>query len=111
MPSKKSKKEVIEYDGRRGDCGSNGMWYSLAEATFHSAGSVEWWRSKLIDPVQHANGPKDRPVWMFERGDMYLGEWKEDGPKGYPVEHGYGITHYFKDEKDDKGFKGAKSRF
>lgn len=37
-------------------------------------------------------GRGDKPFWLFENGDMYLGEWRKR-PGGVLVEHGSGITY------------------
>jgi hypothetical protein len=90
-----------KFDDRRGRAGLGGWWISLDEARRRSIGHENWWtqqdRSGRRVPVQQydVKGPKSRPVWLFENGDMYLGEWIGRGTNGlaHPVEHGLGVTY------------------
>lgn len=71
----------------------------MEKAQKHSVGKEKWYSEKpnykgievpLKQTINHA--PVDKPVWFFENGDMYSGQWKEKGPKGHAVEHGFGIS-------------------
>jgi len=79
--------------------GINGWWIYEAEAKERTLGKEEWWKMngfagmtmalKQYDP----KGPKERPIWMWDNGSMYLGEWKQKDPKGYPLWHGFGAFY------------------
>mmetsp|Transcript_20251 Transcript_20251/g.21698 ORF Transcript_20251/g.21698 Transcript_20251/m.21698 type:complete len:391 (-) Transcript_20251:149-1321(-) len=88
-----------KYDGNRVQSGSGGNWLSLEEAVEYSIPKEKWWEetdptdSESIRSIQHdPKSPNGKPVWRFENGDMYLGQW---GPTigGCLVEHGRGITY------------------
>lgn len=81
-----------------------GRWISAEEAKELTVGKAEFWnaaeaeiKGRTVELKQHdPTGPRDKPVWLWEDGEkseMYLGEWKVDGPKGYPVMHGLGILY------------------
>lgn len=94
-------------DGHRGQAGLGGWWVSLQEAQERSVGNEKWWLSigkddKAIDPAsaplfKNASPTSSKPVWMYENGDMYLGDWEEttagDSDEEYLMEQGYGITY------------------
>lgn len=90
---------VFLKDERRGDNATRGTWLSLEEATERTPGNEEWWRQdlygKTVSVKQYdATGPRDKPIWMFEDGDMYLGQWKKCSDRHqYPVEQGFGVTY------------------
>ena len=106
---RKAKDEVPDRrkDGRRGPAGLGGWWVSLQEAQELSVGNEKWWLSvgkggAVIDPAKatsfkNASPSRSKPVWMYENGDMYIGDWKEttsdDSNEEYMMEHGYGITY------------------
>lgn len=94
-PKAKAKKSQ-KYDGRRGENGSLGCWRSLEDAKDLVDGKEDWWKADFIRAVQHTTDvPRHEPVWMFENGDMYFGEWKMDTSKGWAVEHGMGVSHFY----------------
>ena len=77
---------------------------TLKEAKERAKGE-EWWKADLhgkkVPVRQYAEGaPRDKPIWLFENDDMYLGEWK-NGKKN-PVEEGFGVTY----NDDPPKFKG-----
>ena len=87
-------------DGLRGRDGGIGWWISLEEAQERSIGNEKWFeknnfRGKQVPSIQHVrDAPEDKPVWLFQDGDMYLGEWRSMGPDaGFSVEHGFGIAY------------------
>lgn len=65
------------------------------------AGQERWWtkpdhHGRVVPVKQHVtthNAPKSLPIWLFANGDMYLGEWNEQGPRKHAVEHGFGISY------------------
>lgn len=104
-------KNNVKNEGNRGDNALKGWWIGLDEAKERGQGE-KWWknsgiRGETIPARQHdASGPKDRPIWLFENGDMYLGEWtmrkkprvetrSNKKFKAHPVEQGRGITYNF----------------
>lgn len=77
-------KKNIKFEGNRGDNAIKGRWIGLAEAQERAQGE-KWWKHSGIGgekiQVQQSNsadenGPNERPIWLFENGDMYLDEWK-----------------------------------
>ena len=80
---------------KSGHAGIAGTWITLQAAKDY-AGGVEWWNHVSCDgytipPTQcDESGPKEKPVWYFENGDMYLGGWTKEN--GHRKETGYGIT-------------------
>ena len=96
MPKKKLK--VIPHDDHRGYNGIGGWWISFKEAKEKCCGKEEWWKHQgyqglEITPAHCPQNPADKPVWLFENGDMYLGQWKYSRQHRWPVEHGLGITY------------------
>jgi hypothetical protein len=96
MPKKKSK--LVPYDDHRGYNGIGGWWISFKEAKEKCCGKEEWWKHQgykglEITPAHYPVSPADKPVWLFENGDMYLGQWKYSRQHRWPVEHGLGITY------------------
>mmetsp|Transcript_19936 Transcript_19936/g.35057 ORF Transcript_19936/g.35057 Transcript_19936/m.35057 type:complete len:416 (+) Transcript_19936:181-1428(+) len=96
MPPRKKKEH---FDGRRGPIGALGRWISLKEAT-ELAGGDEWWKQvdcegRTVFPHQYdPSGPKNKPVWLFDHGDMYLGEWKVNKrSNNKSLFHGFGIIY------------------
>jgi hypothetical protein len=93
MPKNKSK--LDPHDDHRGYNGLGGWWISFKEAKERCCGNEAWWTHKgyqglEITPAHYA---ADKPVWLFENGDMYLGQWRHSRQHGWPVEHGLGITY------------------
>ena len=84
-----------KFDGHHGVNALGGWWITLEEATKRANGE-EWWKNAGIHgftiPVQQydRSGPNEKPIWLFQNGDMYLGQWKM---QKWPVEDGYGITY------------------
>ena len=74
-------KKNVKNEGNRGDNALKGWWIGLDEAQERGQGE-KWWKHSGIggETIQvrqyDENGPNDRPIWLFENGDMYLGEWK-----------------------------------
>ena len=96
MPKKKSK--LAPHDDHRGHNGIGGWWISFKEAKEKCCGKEEWWKHQgyqglEITPAHFPLKPADKPVWLFENGDMYLGQWKYSRQHRWPVEHGLGITY------------------
>lgn len=106
-PSTKKQKISVELperreDGRRGQSGLLGWWISLDEAKAGSVGREEWWtypdkNGFVVNPlVEHYTSgsplPTSKPVWMYENGDMYVGNWERKS-QDYPLEEGFGITY------------------
>jgi hypothetical protein len=97
MPKKKSK--LASHDDHRGYNGIGGWWISFKEAKEKCCGKEEWWKHQgyngfEIAPAHYSLNPADKPVWLFENGDMYLGQWKYSiHHHGWPVEHGLGVTY------------------
>jgi hypothetical protein len=86
-----------KFDGKRGYFNKPGYWISLEEAQ-DRVGNVEWWRNiniprKVPTHQQDPKGPKDRPVWCYAKGSLYLGQWKYCKKKRRPVEHGFGAFY------------------
>ena len=85
-------------EGKRGEHGTGGWWVTVEEARDRTVGKVEWWNlpgigGRVVRVRQYdRNAPKDKPVWLFQSGDMYLGRWKI-GKNGWPVEDGFGVTY------------------
>jgi hypothetical protein len=79
--------------------GINGWWISEAEARERTVGNEEWWKmegiaGKTVELKQYSRkGPKERPIWMWSGGNMYLGEWKRKVLKRYPLCHGFGAVY------------------
>jgi len=77
-----------------------GWWISEAEAKERTVGNEEWWKMEGIDGrtveirQYDQKGPKNKPIWMWEKGKMYLGEWKMNFFILYPVRHGFGALYY-----------------
>jgi hypothetical protein len=71
------------------------QWITLEEARANAQSNIAWW--KCEDPNgQHVKetqydpkGPIDKPVYLYEHGDMYLGEWEKYGNKSRPA--GFGV--------------------
>jgi hypothetical protein len=65
------------FDGYRGRGEFPGWWISLEES--EKICGEAWWTlppCRKVEPIQYdARGPNDRPIWLWERGDMYLGRW------------------------------------
>lgn len=95
------------FDDKRGPCGTLGWWISLEEAQERSCGNEKWWTIPAADgrvvPVRQydtnlgTGGPLDKPVWLYNQRDMYLGEWEDFESTFvpgdlYPMEHGFGIA-------------------
>lgn len=86
------------YDGLRGRTPPMNGWWITKEEAVEKAGEP-WWKLPLcqkVQCVQHdPTGPKDKPIWMYANGDMYLGPWKK-GPLQTEVlmEHGFGAVYY-----------------
>lgn len=82
---------------KSGNMGIGGKWIDLKTART-KAGGVNWWNhenreGKTVPVQQHdPKGPPDKPVWYFENGDMYLGEWLTE-PTSHRKENGFGITY------------------
>jgi len=100
MPKKKSKIDPV--DDHRGCNGIGGWWISFKDAKEKCCGKEEWWKHQGYEgleitpahyPARNPVNPADRPVWLFENGDMYLGQWKYSTQHECPVEHGLGITY------------------
>ena len=104
-----TKRKAIDVDGRRGKHGIPGRWISLDDAKEFAVGKEEWYaiansNGAKVDIKQHAkDAPKDKPVWRYEHGDMYLGEWNETKERGGPSEQGFGIGYYPGDNRFDRG--------
>lgn len=84
-------------DGRRGaGHGQKGRWSSVEEAKKLTIGNEEWWMSegiggRTVEVMQHdPTGPQDKHIWLYQYGDMYLGEWKAISR---PIEHGFGVYY------------------
>jgi len=84
------------FDGERGSGCIGGWWIDRDEAKRRGM-NEEWWKSTLpdgrkVDDRQHDNnGPRDKPIWLFVNGDMYLGSWEKIGLK--ILEAGFGISY------------------
>lgn len=79
--------------GIRGLQGGKGHWITPKEAQKHTVGNEAFWEyngaeGKVVPLTQH-----ERPIWMYENGDMYLGDWKWHHESGRFVEDGFGITY------------------
>jgi hypothetical protein len=85
MPKKKA--NLNPHDDHRGYNGLGGWWIGFKEAKERCSGKEEWWKHQGYRSVEIT------PVWLFENGDMYLGQWKYSRQHGWPVEHGLGITY------------------
>lgn len=89
----------IKIDDKRGFAELDGCWIDAKEAKErsrqheHHQGD-EWWTlldlsGQKVDVKQYVKGaPRDKPFWLFENKDMYLGEWSKD-----KKEEGIGITY------------------
>ena len=94
----------LQHDERRGFNGIKGRWIGIAEAKEYARqprceSGVEWWKMLELDgaPIQFRQydtmGPRDKPFWLFENNDIYLGEWKFSTEKQRYLEHGRGIMY------------------
>ena len=85
----------------RGTISMKGWWISLEEAKEISIGGETWWtkpgyKGRVVEVRQYVHrAPPDRPIWLFENGDMYLGPWKTSETTGKIVECGYGSTYFY----------------
>jgi hypothetical protein len=87
------------YNGKRGLDGTYGWWISCEEARDRSIGNEEWWKEEgiggrtvtLKQYAQHP-APADKPIWLYNNGDMYLGEWAV-GRTNFFLENGFGATY------------------
>ena len=83
----------------RGIYGEQGKWISLDLAKRLSVGEEAWWEIAELDgekiPItQHdPQGPADKPIFLWESGDMYLGSWKTASGQENPVEDGLGVLY------------------
>ena len=90
------------------DAPIEGRWISLEDALVRytededEKGS-EWWTRTLnrraVEVKQFVKGaPRNKPVWRFPGGDMYLGAWKQKGGAGAGAdgreESGFGVTYF-----------------
>jgi len=79
--------------------GAHGWWISEAETKERTVGNEEWWKmegitGKTVELKQYSRkSPKDRPIWFWGNGNMYLGEWKRKAFKRYPLCHGFGAYY------------------
>ena len=106
-----------QYDGKRGYNGIQGYWINAAEAKQKSSqrrghNGEEWWKlltlhGEHVEVKQYdSDGPADKPFWLFQNGDMHLGEWSingtvsDDAEDDHPKEKGTGITY------NQRGSKG-----
>jgi hypothetical protein len=83
-----------KFDGKRGQHGMGGWWVDLDEAQKDALGN-KWWLSQ-IDGRSVPLPLNDKPIWKYENGDMYLGEWKKKGAtinRLLPLEEGFGINY------------------
>jgi hypothetical protein len=77
-------------------------WITLEEARQRSDGKVEWWKfeglnGEIVQEKQHdPDGPDDRPVLLYDNGDMYLGGWKKLPLATIYKCHGFGV-HFHAD--------------
>lgn len=86
---------------RRGAHGLPGRWISPDNAIEFTVGREVFWcytglngeRVPLRQYDSSSDAPIDKPIWMYENGNMYLGEWTVDEKLGRPVEHGFGISY------------------
>ena len=90
--------EEEEASEERGVGLTKGEWITLDEAKDNNPQQVEWWNypglgGKVVEAKQHdPSGPRDKPIWQYENGDQYLGQWKA-GKSGMPVENGFGALY------------------
>ena len=88
-----------KFDDKRGFAELGGRWIDAEEAKEKSKQhrehqGDEWWTlldlfGQNVDVKQYVKGaPRDKPFWLFENHDMYLGEWSKD-----KKEEGIGITY------------------
>lgn len=86
-----------EYDDIRGDTDNGGWWVDYVEAQQHTVGNEKWWtkegiNGKVVHLRQHEYcGPDNKPIWMYNNYDMYLGGWIKDN--GRILEHGFGAIY------------------
>lgn len=72
-------------DGSRGPCRIKGWWISKEDALDRSVGREAWWKAataqayKIHNPEEtvfkNGCGNPSTPIWLYENGDMYLGNW------------------------------------
>ncbi|CAB9505618.1 expressed unknown protein [Seminavis robusta] len=106
---KNNKEDDVEpYHDQRGEEGLGGYWLSLKEAQERCVGKEPWWacpsqEGRRVEPKQHTsrNSPAGKPVWLYDNGDMYLGEWDEQSFE-FPLEDGFGVYYNSQPRK----FKG-----
>lgn len=90
------------------DAPIEGRWISLEDALVRytededEEGS-DWWKRTLnrraVEVKQYVKGaPRNKPVWWFPGGDMYLGTWKQKAGAGAGddgrEESGFGVTYF-----------------
>ena len=86
--------------------GIKGRWISEADAKARSVGNKEWWRmegfaGKTVEIKQYDTaGPSDKPIWMWESGNMYIGEWRSNGPNEHASRDGFGACFYLNKAKN-----------
>jgi hypothetical protein len=80
-------------------------WISLEEARERVPGKVEWWhcrgpQGEVVEVKQYdKKGPSDRPVRLWENGEMFIGGYKESRFIGHgSTLHGLGV-YYCVDER------------
>ena len=75
-------------------CGSHSKRHARDASERKNGGTYPRARQRYRQaPIQYdKTGPKNKPVWWYDNGDMYLGQWKMKGPNGHPVEDGIGVT-------------------
>ena len=105
----KEKSSLPIFGNKRGSAGIGGWWISFEEAKAKCCGNEEWWTHKGYQGLEitpqyyaqnpHAQNPPDKPVWDYENGDMYLGEWEFSSALGRYAEQGVGITYNHHSER------------
>ena len=85
VASRPSRHDV--YRGLRGD---KGKWISFAQAKKLTCGDgEEWWKSPIIDDKKTLA----KPVWRYDNGDMYRGDWKYNPTFDRYLEDGKGAMY------------------
>ena len=84
-----------------------GAWgaFSSLDMAQELAGGVKWWENedhmgRKVDVAALKNGPPGFPVFIWEHGVMYIGEWTRNRKKKW-VREGFGCQYYFGEEKED----------
>ena len=91
---------VLPIDGKRGVAGMGGWWIDPAEALKYHARQEQWWGPAAVPAQSDSTGPPEKPVWLFENGNMYLGSWitlrttHKDNRPSIILEDGFGITYH-----------------